>query len=344
MKQQENEIIDQKDVNQFTYENIMQKGMIHPILFRHTDQSINKAMIFTSGGYVSLSVVPNKPVEASGADRRAQFRNRAKQTLPAQAWTHLHQPKEAGWKFHISIDQDPANLEKAWGALVPILLKYKIGHTKIVHQDKYQEASKVITVYTFSGGPQIDQWMPFVRDVELAFREKEIRPGEKIFEYEIAGSQYIYYRNDAGHKGEYVEDEYSFLYKVVDQIPISKEHELVLAQELKENPINVGCILKLKGQDICCIYVKDGEMWDKQEFNSNMLRNLENPNANQRIIVAPILNRPAYIELVVPRLDRTIPSTNNVTKEPLPFKDIDLKKELTHLSNREIGHSNKSHH
>jgi hypothetical protein len=344
MKQLNVEIIEQKDVNRFTYKNIMPADLPEDVLFRHTDQSVNKALVFSSGGYISLSVVADKPREVSSVDRRAMFRNRRKPNLPGQEWSHLHQPKEAGWKFHLSIAQDPANLEKAWDALVPILLKYKVGQTKIVHEKNLQEASKVITVFTFSGGPQLDQWSPFIKDVELAFREHGIRPGEKIFEYQIIGSQYFYYRNDAGHKGEYIKDEYNFLYKIVDQIPLSKEQELKFASELKENPNNVGCIVKLKGSDVCCLYVKDRDGWDRQEFNIALLKNIENPDQDHRISVAPILNRPAYLELVVPRLERTILSTNNVTKEQLPFKDIDLNRELAHVLPRDIGQSNKSPH
>lgn len=131
---------------------------------------------------------------------------------------------------------------------------------------------------------------------------------------------------------------------MVDQIPLSKEQELKFASELKENPNNVGCIVKLKGSDVCCLYVKDRDGWDRQEFNIVLLKNIENPDQDHRISVAPILNRPAYLELVVPRLERTILSTNNVTKEQLPFKDIDLNRELAHVLPQDIGQSNKSPH
>ncbi len=344
MKQDDEQILEQNDVNQFTYKNIMREGVPDPILFRHSDQSVNKILVYASGGYVSLSVIPNKPQNISGSDRRAMFKNRIKPIVPAQQWTQMNQPKEAGWKFRLSIAQDAANLEKAWNTLLPILLKYKVGQTKIVHQKNEQEASKVITVYTFSGGPKLDQWGPFLKDVELAFRENGIRPGEKIFEYQVKGSHYFYYRNDADKSGKYLRDEYCFLYKLVDQIPITNEKETEFARELKENPNNLGCIVNLKGTDKCCLYVKNGDLWDRQEFNITLLKDIENRDLNHRIIIAPIENRPAYLELIVPRLDKTILSTNNVTKEPLPFKDVDLDNELADVLTTDTGQLTKPLH
>lgn len=344
MKQQDETILDQKDVKQFTYKNIMQEKRPDATLFRHDDNSINKVFVYRIGGYVALSVIPHNPIKPAGADRRLMLQNRKQQVVPTQQWAQKHQPKDAGWKFHLSIAQNPTNLEKAWEILVPILLKYKIGETKIVHEKNEQEASKVITVYTFSGGPQLDQWRPFLKDVELAFRQKGIEAGEKIFEYQIKGSNYFYYRNDADHKGEYVSDEHKFLYRVVDKLPVSNEQELEMERELKEGQHNIGCIVKLKGAETCCLYVKDGNGWDRQEFNINLLKNLENPDQNHQIIIAPIINRPAYLDLVVPRLDQSIPSTNNVTKEPLPFQNIDLDKELAHDVTPIIGQLSKSFH
>lgn len=330
MERRDEVVLAQDIVDHYSYKNIMQLPMPKEKVFQHDDGSANKVLVFASGGYISLSVVPNEQKKASGTDRKLLFQHRSKATMPAQQWTQVHKPKEAGWKFHISIAQNPVNLEKAWDALVPILLKYKIGQTKIVHQDNQQDASKVITVYTFSGGPNLDQWEPFVRDVESAFKENEIRPGEKIFEYEIKGSQYFYYRNDADHNGDYVRDEYNFLYKVVSQIPVPKEQELLFSEKLTENPKNVGYIVKLKESDECCLYVKNGDEWDRERFDISLLNNIEAPNQDQQLVLAPIKNRQAYLEVVAPRLDQTLPSTNNVTNEPLPFKDIDLTKELAH--------------
>lgn len=339
MKQQKKEAIDLKDVNQFAYKNIMREVLPEPILCRHSDQSHVKVFVNMIGGYRGLLIVPDEVQKPSGADRRLLFQQRSKPSAPAQQWTQIHKAREAGWKFHLSISQDVDNLEKAWNILVPILLKYKVGETKIVHEKNQQEASKAITVYTFSGGPKLDQWCPFIKEVESAFRENSIRPGEKIYEYEITGSNYFYYRNDADHRGEYVRDEYNFQFRVVDQIPISLKDELDFHRELTENKDIVGCIVKVKGHESCCLYVKNGDKLDKQEFSSNLLVNLENLDHDHRITIAPILNRPAYLQLVVSRLDHTIPSTNNVTKEALPFKDIDLNRELAHVLNRDAGES-----
>ncbi len=339
MQKKDEQILQQSEVSQFTYKKIVKAQGQNNIIFKHDDQSINKALQFDSGGYVSLSIITYEKSEAtkpSGQDRRAMFQNRPKpppQDLDRPQWTvtaaqqkkETSLIKEAGWKFHLSIAQDPENVEKAWDTLVPILLKHKVGQAKVVKPEYPSEASKVIAVYTFNGGPKLDQWEPFLKDVESAFRECKVAPGEKIFEHKIEGSEYIYYRNDAGPDGKYVADEYKFSYQIVDKIPISESEMSKLEGRLKENQNLVGCIVKLRDSDSCCLYLKDNGKWHTQNFDARHLRNLENPNQSQEIAISPVRNRPAYLELVVPQLNnKVIPDTNNVTKEPNPFKSIDF--------------------
>lgn len=353
MKKNDEKILEQSEVDQFTYKNMMQAGGLKSVLFRHDDQSVNKVLQFNTGGYEALSVLPYTPQAAkpSGRDRFAMFQNREKPPDEATAnrpdWTNSSSQKKkqmsitkvAGWKFHLSIAQDAANVEKAWNSLVPILLKYKVGETKVVRPESQQDASKVITVYTFSGGPELNQWESFLEDTELAFRQNEVVPGEQIFESHIEGSAYIYYRNDADENGEYVKDEYNFIYKVVDQIPLSESQLSELAFELNKQGQNkvTGCIVKLKGSDTCILHLKVGNDWATEKFDVNLLKNIENSDSNQQITISPTANRDAYVKLVVPKLDGIISSTNNVTKSEDPFKDIDL----THTVQQAISQSTR---
>ncbi|MBX9586970.1 MAG: hypothetical protein K2X50_06900 [Gammaproteobacteria bacterium] len=338
MQKKDEQILQQSELSQFTYKKIVKAQGQSSIPFKHDDQSINKALRFDSGGYVSFSIIPIDKSESSkpsAQDRRAMFQNRAKPppreqdrpqwtVTPAQQNKETPMMKEAGWKFHLSIAQNSENVEKAWDVLLPLLIKHKVGQAKVVKPEHPSEASKVIAVYTFNGGPKLDQWEPFLKDVESAFKDCKIDPGEKIFEHKIEGSEYIYYRNDAGFDGKYVADEYKFMYRVVDKIPIPGSEMTKLDAELKENQNMVGCIVKLRDSDTCCLYVKDNDNWHVQKFDVGQLRNLENPNQPHPITISPINNRPAYLELVVPRLNKTIPDTNNVTKEPNPFKTVDF--------------------
>ncbi len=342
MLKRDEQILQQNELNQFTYKDLVSVRTQRSVLFKHEDQSINRVMQFDSGGYVSLSVIPQEKTEStkpSAQDRRAMFQNRPKNPSPGNRpqWTvtpaqqNKDQPmiKEAGWKFHLSIAQDHENIEKAWNILVPILLKHKVGQAKVVKPESTSEANKVIAVYTFNGGPKLDQWEPFLKDVESAFRENTVTPGGNIFEHKIEGSDYIYYRNDAGPDGKYVADEYNFLYRVVDKIPISESQIEKIGGELKENQGVVGCIVKLRDSDNCCLYIKDNDRWITQKFDVGLLKNLEDPNTPKQLKISPINNRSAYIALVVPQLNRAIPDTNNVTKDQNPFRGIDFTQART---------------
>jgi len=211
---------------------------------------------------------------------------------------------------------------------VPILLKHKVGETKIVKDELIQDAAKVITVYTFNGGPELDQWEPFLREVESRFKELGIIPGREIFENHITGSDYIYYRNDAGPNGEYVEDKYNFIYRVVDMAPVSESTMSELAEELKQTPNTVGIITKLVDSDICFCHLRAQNNWVSKEFKIDLLKNIENPNKPQMFTVSPVSNREFYLQLVVPELNRAVPSTNNITKAPDPFSTIDFTQSL----------------
>lgn len=81
----------------------------------------------------------------------------------------------------------------------------------------------------------------------LEVSSKDLTP--VLYEDQIEGSDYIYYRNDSDENGEYVEDAYNFLYKVVDQIPPSDLIMSEIATEMKQSKKVVGCIIKLKDHE-----------------------------------------------------------------------------------------------
>lgn len=339
---QRNEPIAQKIAeDRLTYNEIMKPHSLRILIFRHDDQSTNKTLVHKKGGYATLLVYPDtqkeslqnmpKQVDQSVIGPRQQWaQSKIKHQISDATQAVSNEPKEAGWKFHLSVAQDEKkeNLKKAWNALVPILLKYKVGETKIVKDELVQDANKAITVYTFNGGPKLDQWEPFLKEVESAFKEHGVVPGEEIYENHVTGSEYIYYRNDAGPNGEYVEDKYDFLYRVVDQIPISESKMLEFAAELKQTPNAVGIITKLKDSDTCFCHLRVGNDWISKEFKLDLLKNIENPNKPQLASISPLANREAYLELVVPELNIAISSTNNISKTPDPFSTIDFTPSL----------------
>ncbi|MDQ2994759.1 MAG: hypothetical protein M3R00_07450 [Pseudomonadota bacterium] len=337
MKLQSEQIIELAKITQFSYHEIMRIDAEKYVLFKHDDSSVNKAWPSDSGGYVSLFVIPYQSQQGkpSAQDRRAMYQYRPKasdkliQNLPQ--WAAPKQIiREAGWKFHISISQNGENVSKAWNILVPILLKYKIGQTKVVKPENHQAANKIITVYTFSGGPALDQWASFLKDTEKAFRENGIIPGEAIYENHVTGSHYFYYRNDADPSGKYVADEYNFLYRVVDHIPVSETDMAKFEGESEQTEKISGFIIKLKGSDYCYLHTQSALGSLAQDFNIRLLDNIENSDQSQHVTISPISNRSAYVNLVVPHLDITIPSTNNVSKQRDPFESIDLTHQLAH--------------
>lgn len=345
MQQEKNEVSQESASEQFSYDKLANARSAGTVVFKHHDHTINRAFLFTppESGYIALSVLKGQPqsTTVSGDQRRlAMLNNRSKTNLPVQQWAqpqqNIQQLEKAGWKFHLSVAQEGDNVKNAWGALVPILLKYKIGETKIVKPGITQDANKVITVYTFSGGPKLNEWEPFVDEVESAFRERNIIPGGQIYEHKVQGSDYIYYRNDKGQNGVYVPDEYKFLLRVVDKIPISEEQRLMFADELNKDEKFVGCIVKSKEGDQCLLQVKTDNSGLPQEFKASLLEDIEDLRDDKVITVSPINNRAAYLALVVPRLDKGIPSTDNKIGAEDPFEKISLTpskgKDMSRLS------------
>lgn len=212
----------------FTYDNVVHSNT-KPITFSDNNKPY-RAMSYhhPSGPYFELTIRPHSELKISRRPNpRAQF---AMSRLPANQMTkqdnetlsalsqlksNIHQKRqalasetsqEAGWKFHLSIEQSEENKEKAWNALMPLLLQYHVGEAKITQPGAHTDENKVITIYTFKGGPAQDQWADFVQDVEKAFGQGGIMPGEPVKESNITGSDFFYYRNDKGHNGEYVKN------------------------------------------------------------------------------------------------------------------------------------------
>jgi hypothetical protein len=341
--QQQNEVSQESASKQFAYDRLKEPRTLRPVSFQHSDNSKCRAFIFEppdGPAYFALSVVlvKSQSENTSVEDRRkSMLNNRHKPTIPAGTWA---QPKQksnnAGWKFHLSIAQEGDNVKNAWDALVPILLKHKVGETKIVKPGIAQDANKVITVYTFNGGPKLHEWESFLKDVELAFREHEIASGDQIFEHHVKGSDYIYYRNDGGKSGEYVPDEYNFMYKVVDKIPPTEEERLKFADQLKQNENAVGYIVKSKDSDICLLQLKTDSSWLPMEFNVSQLKDVKELGQDKLITISPVTNRAAYLELVVPKLNKGIPSTDNISGAEDPFVNVDLTPSMDKGTSRKM--------
>lgn len=161
MLQEGKEVTQESAEKQFTYDRLEKGRLAGTVVFKHDDQTINRAFLFTppESDYIAFSVLEGRSqsTDVSGDRRKAaMLQNRrqplSKQPLPAVQWAQPHQniqeSKVASWKFHLSVAQEGDNVKNAWETLLPILLKYKIGETKIVKPGIIQDANKVITVNT----------------------------------------------------------------------------------------------------------------------------------------------------------------------------------------------------
>lgn len=74
--------------------------------------------------------------------------------------------------------------------------------------------------------------------------------------------------------------------------------------------------------------MRRNDTWVSEAFNVNELKDLQQRDQPQRVIISLLINRDAYIKLVVPQLNKTIPSTNNITNAPDPFNKINIVKLL----------------
>lgn len=146
----------------FTYAKLQGKRPMQTVNFEHPDGNSYDACLHATGGYFQLDVArAGQKSKPTPEDRRKTW---VKQGMKNQ------ENKDCGWKFHITIAQDSANIQKAWDILLSIALQHKVGAFKIVQPGLEPVDNKVFTVYTFRGGPPLDKWDSFLKDVESEFR------------------------------------------------------------------------------------------------------------------------------------------------------------------------------
>jgi hypothetical protein len=122
--------------------------------------------------------------------------------------------KEAGWKFHLSInDLISGNVEKAWNVLWPVLCKYEIVATKVVpyntfHGHQLKQVGKQITIYAFntvfSNNPETnnEHWVAFLEEIDRVLTDANVVPGPAArLDHVLDQSRYISYCNDARENG-----------------------------------------------------------------------------------------------------------------------------------------------
>ncbi len=120
-----------------------------------------------------------------------------------------------GWKLHVGVDstREDNNLEKAWNAIVNILMEYQILEAKIITEVVRQKMlnpefslnrpinlGKEITIYIFRNTEKNeDEWQRFINALEAALEKKGVRPSlifnpkDKI----IPNSKYLSCRDDS---------------------------------------------------------------------------------------------------------------------------------------------------
>jgi hypothetical protein len=125
------------------------------------------------------------------------------------------QSTNAGWKFHISLDDDIAgNVGRGWDAIVGILIEYKIIQSKVV-KDGYKigakdqnERGKQIVIYAYDDDEK-QNWQKILQKITIALVDAKIKPGLRPpHNKEIQGSSYLSYCNDAGYNGKKICDKH----------------------------------------------------------------------------------------------------------------------------------------
>jgi len=110
-----------------------------------------------------------------------------------------------GWKFHISISPDNANLKIAWDIVKDVLIENVVSSFKVIAPGENLNSGQAgcqITIYQFED-PEKD-WLHILRTIEQALIEHNIKPhGYHDVDKRLKGSNYITYRNDM-LEGEYI--------------------------------------------------------------------------------------------------------------------------------------------
>lgn len=222
------------------------KGPYYELTIREekgTDKPLkNQPKNSPQGRRAAFAASRNKqsPSVAPPIDRRAAFAaSRAKKDAPTPSTSSFgakstlkNTSPDNGWKFHLSIEQSEANKAKAWDALVPLLAEYKVGEAKITEPNVTTPSNKVITIYTFKGGPELDNWDAFIQKAEQALTDSSVKPGPPIDENQINGSRYCYYRNDTGQDGKYTTENSHIKNDHFEKISVQPSHDSSMSNRL----------------------------------------------------------------------------------------------------------------
>lgn len=156
--------------------------------------------------------------------------------------------KEAGWKFHISVnDLIPGNLEKAWNVAWQILCNYGVVEFKVVPYDTFHgheiiQAGKQITIYAFNTFLSSPEWTKLLQEVDRALTEARVVPGPCAKrDHVLADSHYISYCNDAGENGYVYDKSHGFnRYNVTDPFGSQEYHFKSTTSRIPRYPATIA--------------------------------------------------------------------------------------------------------
>lgn len=175
-----------------------------------------------------------------------------------------------GWKFHISINDNRGkldNLAKAWDLIKDILIKHKVQAFKVVipnalfaeGDEKKQQYGKQITIHQYQDerANQPDFWQKVLQEIESQLQLANIEPdpnANKNHDFNIEGSRYISYRNDAQMSHPYLV--YARCMQYFQNIPQARKVNYSIFDSLSpvealsknlfpENSLSIGAIASL---------------------------------------------------------------------------------------------------
>ncbi len=178
--------------------------------------------------------------------------------------------ESAGWKIHISIDdQNDENIRVTFNRVVPIMMRYSLGMAKFLKTTcPKDDATGVydhgrhITIYCslqrfVEEGFTIAQWKELLTDITRALIECGIMPGyTNAVSKPIGGSNYCSYRYDR-YRGEYIRCRKVYY---MDEILQENKYRLdaeddrfaELMLDIENQPEFVSRAVEAHGRDDCC--------------------------------------------------------------------------------------------
>lgn len=184
----------------FNFDEINQKSEnpANPCKIEHdlVDEK-GRAVTYCSNNDEFLS---EEEIEANGVDSFIMLTRRDTSLLVGEL-TIQDQP-EGGWKFHISLLENPENLKKAWDIVKDILINYRIACFKVVKNPAIpldiETQGKEITIYACAD-PQKDikEWREILRLITIKFVAEGVKPGYQAYGcIPVSSSPFFTYRND----------------------------------------------------------------------------------------------------------------------------------------------------